>query len=178
MAVDWYSGAFLSNDGKTLLLYFSEEENTYLNDIYVSHLTENNDWTTPVSLGPVINTYEYDEITPRLAADGETLYFSSDRPGGYGDHDIYVSRRLDDSWTKWSQPVNMGSPINTAKWDAYFAVDGTGDYGYFSSTQNAVGGTDLVRIKLDEKLKPKLAALIFGRVQRQNQGADGCTDPV
>ncbi|MFN8246389.1 MAG: OmpA family protein [Ferruginibacter sp.] len=164
MAVDRYSGAFLSNDGKTLLLYFSEEENTYLNDIYVSHLTENNDWTTPVSLGPVINTYEYDEITPCLAADGETLYFSSDRPGGYGDHDIYVSRRLDDSWTKWSQPVNMGSPINTAKWDAYFAVDGTGDYGYFSSTQNAVGGTDLVRIKLDEKLKPKLAALIFGRV--------------
>lgn len=164
MANDRYSGAFLSNDGKTLLLYFSEEKNTYLNDIYVSRLTENNDWTRPVSLGPVINTYEYDEITPCLAADGVTLYFSSDRPGGYGDHDIYVSKRLDDSWTKWSQPVNLGNPINSSKWDAYFAIDAKADYGYFASTQNAVGGTDLVRIKLDESQKPKTVSLMYGKV--------------
>lgn len=164
MNVDRYSGAFLANNGKTLLLYFSEEKNTYMNDIYVSHLTDNNDWTRPESLGETINLYEYDEISPCLAADGVTLYFSSDRPGGFGDHDIWMSKRLDDSWKKWSQPVNMGNPINSSKWDAYFAVDATGDYGYFASTLNAAGGTDLVRIKLDESQKPKTVALIYGRV--------------
>lgn len=164
MAIDRYAGAFLSNDGKHLLLYFSEEKNSYVNDIYVSHLTENNDWTKPQSLGSTINTYEHDEISPCLAADGKTLYFSSDRPGGFGDHDIWMSRRLDDSWTKWSEPVNMGNPINSSKFDAYFAVDATGDYGYFASTQNAVGGTDLVRIKLDESQKPKTVAMMYGKV--------------
>lgn len=164
MNVDRYGGAFLSNDGKSLLLYFSEEKNSYQNDLYVSHLTDNNEWTKPQNLGEVINNEETDEITPCLAADGLTLYFSSDRKGGFGDHDIWMSRRLDDSWTKWSQPVNLGNPINTSKWDAYFAVDATGELGYFASTQNAVGGSDLVRIKLEDTLKPKTVALLYGRV--------------
>lgn len=164
MSHDDYSGAFLSNDGKTLLLYFSEEKNSLSNDIYVSRLTENNDWSQPESLGETISTYDYDEISPSLAADNITLYFSSDRPGGQGEHDIWMSKRLDDSWKKWSEPVNMGAIINTKKWDAYFAVDAKGEYGYFASSQNSLGQTDLVRIKLDESQRPKTVALIYGKV--------------
>lgn len=164
MSQDVYSGAFLSNDGKTLLLYFSEERNSYLNDIYVSRLTDNDDWTRPESLGETINTENYDELSPTLAADNATLYFSSDRPGGFGEHDIWMSKRLDDSWKKWSEPVNMGDTINTAKWDAYFALDANGEYAYLSTTQNSIGGTDLAKIKLSESQKPKMVVLVYGQV--------------
>ena len=164
MSRDIYAGAFLGNDGKTLLLYFSEEKNSYLNDIYVSKLTDNNEWTRPESLGETINTEDYDEISPSLAADGITLYFASDRPGGKGEHDIWMSKRLDDSWKKWSEPVNMGDTINTAKWDAYFALDAGGEYGYFATTQGSIGGTDLAKIKLNEAQRPKTVVLVYGQV--------------
>jgi outer membrane protein OmpA-like peptidoglycan-associated protein len=164
MSRDIYSGAFLSNDGKTLLLYFSEEKNSFVNDIYVSRLTENDDWTRPESLGEAINSDDYDELSPSLAADNTTLYFSSDRPGGFGEHDIWMSKRLDDSWKKWSEPVNMGDTINTAKWDAYFALDANGEYAYLSTTQNSLGGTDLAKIKLNEAQRPKMVVLVYGQV--------------
>ncbi len=164
MSQDKYSGAFLANDGKTLLLYFSEERNSFLNDIYVSTLGENDEWSMPKSLGPTINHDDHDEISPFLAADGATLYFSSDRPGGFGENDIWMSKRLDDSWTKWSEPLNMGDTINTAIWDAYFALDAKGEYAYVASTQNSVGGTDLAKIKLNENQKPKTVVLVYGKV--------------
>ena len=164
MSKDIYSGAFLGNDGKTLLLYFSEEKNSYLNDIYVSKLNENDEWSMPESLGETINMEDYDEISPALAADGTTLYFSSDRPGSMGEHDIWMSKRLDDSWKKWSEPVNMGDTINTAKWDAYFALDANGEYAYLASTQGSLGGNDLARIKLSESQRPKTVVLVYGQV--------------
>jgi OOP family OmpA-OmpF porin len=164
MSKDVYSGAFLSNDGKTLLLYFSEEQNSYINDIYISRLTENDDWTRPESLGQDINNDESDEMSPSLAADNVTLYFSSDRPGGFGEHDIWMSKRLDESWQKWSKPMNMGDTINTPKWDAYFAVDANGEYAYLSTTQNSGGGTDLAKIKLNEAQRPLAVVLVYGQV--------------
>jgi OOP family OmpA-OmpF porin len=96
MSVDKYSGATMSNDGKTLLLYFSEEKNSFLNDIYFSRLNETTEeWSTPVKLGGNINMDDYDEISPFLASDGVTMYFASNRPGGLGDYDIYMAKRLD-----------------------------------------------------------------------------------
>lgn len=163
MAIDKYSGAFMANDGKTLLLYFSEERNSYLNDIYVSHLQENGDWSKPKNTG-TINTDNYDEISPFLASDGMTLYFSSDRPDGKGGYDIWMAKRLDDSWTKWTDPVNLGDSINSPKWEGYFAIDAKGEYGYFATSRNSVGSTDIAKIKLDESQKPKSVALVYGKV--------------
>ena len=164
MSQDKYSGAFMANDGKTLLLYFSEERNAFVNDIYVSHLDENDEWSMPKSVGSNINHDDYDEISPFLASDGATMYFSSDRPGGHGEHDIWMSKRLDDSWTKWTEPVNMGDSINTSKWDAYFSLDAKGEYAYLASTQNAVGGTDLGKIKLSEALRPNAVVMVYGKI--------------
>ena len=163
MAVDKYSGAFMANDGKTLLLYFSEERNSYLNDIYVSHLQEDGNWSRPVKTG-TINTDDYDEISPFLASDGLTLYFSSDRPDGKGGYDIWMAKRLDDTWTKWTDPVNLGDSINSPKWEGYFAIDAKGEYGYFATSRNSLGSTDIVKIKLDESQKPKSVALVYGKV--------------
>ncbi len=164
MAVDNYAGASLSNDGKTLLLYFSEERNSFLNDLYVSHLQDDGKWSRPLKMGNAINLDDYDEISPFLASDNLTLYYASNRPGGKGLYDIWMSKRLDSTWTVWTEPVNLGSPINTEEWEAYFTIDAMGQYGYLSTSNKTFGGTDIVRIKLKETQRPQMVAIIYGKV--------------
>ena len=103
------SGATMANDGQTLLLYMTPERGGYNNDIFVCFLEKDGTWTEPKSLGKKINLPDHDEMTPYLAADGVTLYFSSNRPGGVGDNDIWMTKRLDKTWQKWSEPVNLGT---------------------------------------------------------------------
>jgi WD40-like Beta Propeller Repeat len=82
-------------------------------DIYVSQRPSRDDpWGPPQNLGPAINTTA-NEQAPRLSRDGHQLFFSSDRAGGFGGHDIYVSRRDDkrDDFA-WQAPVNLGSGVN------------------------------------------------------------------
>ena len=80
-------------------------------DIYVSNFI-NGDWTYPKNLGRKINS-KYWESQPSISADGKTLYFTSNRPGGFGDADIYVSHK--DKHGNWSKPKNLGNKINTSK---------------------------------------------------------------
>jgi len=77
-------------------------------DIYYSRL-ENGKWTPPVNLGSPVNTSSSDKH-PAISADGRTLYFCSDRRGGKGGYDLWVSHR---AGKKWSKPVNLGDSINT-----------------------------------------------------------------
>jgi outer membrane protein OmpA-like peptidoglycan-associated protein len=109
-------------------------------------------------------------MTPYLAADGETLYFSSNRPGGLGDNDIWMSKRLDNTCTKWSDPVNLGAPINTSDWDAFFTMDAGGEYAYMSTSLNGFGESDIVRVKLLEKEKPAPVLLVSGNVYNKKTG--------
>ena len=157
------NGATMAHDGQTLLLYMSEDKGSYFNDIYVCFLQPDGTWSEPKSLGKKINT-KYDEMTPYLASDGVTLYFSSDRPGGLGDNDIWMTKRLDKTWMKWSDPVNLGSPINTPEWDAFFTLDAGGEYAYLTSSLEGYGESDIVRVKLLEKEKPNPVVMVSGNV--------------
>ena len=158
------SGASMAHDGKTLLLYMTPEKGNFLNDIFVSLLQPDGTWSEPKSLGKKINLEKYDEMTPYLAADGETLYFSSDRPGGLGDNDIWMTKRLDKTWQKWSEPVNLGSPINTPEWDAFFTLDAGGEYAYLTNSEAGFGESDIVKVKLLEKERPKPIVMVTGNV--------------
>jgi OOP family OmpA-OmpF porin len=158
------NGASMGHDGKTLLLYMSEQKNGMNNDIYVSFLQPDSTWSEPKSLGKKINLPNYNEMTPYLAADGVTLYFSSDRPGGLGDNDIWMTKRLDSSWQKWSDPVNLGEPINTPDWDAFFTLDAGGEYAYLTNSTDTYGESDIVRVKLLEREKPDPVVLVSGNV--------------
>ncbi len=174
-----YNNMYLCKDGKTMLLYFSESSKNNEGDIYVSHLVErekwtkgkslkdlgkffdkainNNTWTEPEKIGN-INTNEFDETTPFLAADGVTLYFSSNRKGSLGSSDIWMAKRLDSTYKKWSAPVNLGPRINTVNWDAYYSLDAKGDYAYM------ISDGDIVKVKLTEDIKPNPVVLIRGKV--------------
>lgn len=157
-------GATMAHDGKTLLLYMTEEKDGYDNDIYVCFLQKDGTWSEPKTLGKKINLPKYDEMTPYLAADGVTLYFSSNRPGGIGDNDIWMTKRLDSTWQKWSDPVNLGEPINTPDWDAFFTLDAGGEYAYLTNSTDTYGESDIVRVKLLEKEKPNPVVLVSGNV--------------
>jgi OOP family OmpA-OmpF porin len=157
------SGATLSPDMKALVLYMSPEPGSPNNDLYVCFREPDGSWTEPKSLGKQIN-FPGNEMTPYIAADGVTMYFSSDKPGGVGDNDIYMTKRLDKTWTKWSTPVNLGEPINTEGWDAFFTLDAGGEYAYLTSNKNTYGESDIVRVKLLEREKPDPVILVSGNV--------------
>jgi outer membrane protein OmpA-like peptidoglycan-associated protein len=138
--------AFLSMDGKILLMAFSEKRNGEKDDLYISFLNDG-EWSKPENLGPKINT-EYSETTPFLAADGRTLYFASDRPGGKGSFDIYVAKRVGkDDWANWRPAVNLGEPINSEEYDAYYTLPAKGDFAYFLSSKGGFGKKDIYRYK-------------------------------
>lgn len=122
-----FYGATISSDGKHMIIYMSEKTNSAFSDLYISHLQENGKFSVPVKMAQNLNTSR-DEFGPFLAPDDKTLYFSSNRKDmGMGSADIYVVKRLDETWTKWSDPVNMGRPINTSAFDAYLSVDANGN---------------------------------------------------
>lgn len=141
-----YLAAYLSNNGKVMLLAFSEKKNSLKDDLYVSFLSKEG-WSKPQPLGIDINTDDA-ETTPFLASDNATLYFASDRPNGQGGFDIWMTKRLNRYWTKWSKPVNLGKVINSDKDDFYYSIAANGQYAYMATRKDAIGETDIVRFKL------------------------------
>nr|WP_295930499.1 OmpA family protein [uncultured Dyadobacter sp.] len=132
-------------------------------DLYVSFLQKDGNWSDLLNLGNVINSADY-EGTPFLAFDNKTLYFSSQGHSGYGEGDIFMSRRLDDTWLSWSKPENLGPAINSPLWDAFFNAPATGDYAYFSSSEKVMTQEDIFRIRMTPEIKPEPVAIISGTV--------------
>ncbi|MFD2520533.1 OmpA family protein [Emticicia soli] len=165
---DYYnSGLFtefsMALNGKVLVMTCKRKDTRGGKDLYVSFLNDNGTWSKPLNMGGDINTVE-DESGPFIAADSKTIYFSTSGFPGYGDSDIFVSRRLDSSWTKWSQPENIGPLINTPKWDGFFTIPASGEYAYLSSVERSIGAEDIFRIKLFPSIKPEPVAIISGTV--------------
>lgn len=137
-----YTFGFFSTTVEALL--FSGEnfgETTGAEDIYVS-LLENGQWSEPKNLGPTINTFQQ-EWAPSLSADGKILYFSSNGRKGYGSFDVYYSERLDDTWTNWSTPVNMGANVNSEGRELHYRTVPGAKLALFTSTQNSDGYGDI-----------------------------------
>ncbi|HEX8545758.1 MAG TPA: hypothetical protein VF691_02290, partial [Cytophagaceae bacterium] len=124
---------FMANNKKVLLMAIEDSDHSFgQQDIYASfHNEKDNTWSPPLNLGPDINTIN-EESNVFLDADGHTMYFVSNGYFGYGGFDVYVSRRLDDTWQKWSKPQNLGPIINTQDDELSFciAADGKTAYGY------------------------------------------------
>ncbi|WP_264560490.1 OmpA family protein [Flavobacterium sp. N2270] len=150
-----YVGYFLSSDNKHLLMAVERDEGLGLSDFFVSFIEDNGTWSKPVHMGNQINTKE-DEANPFLAADGKTMYFSSNGHPGYGGYDLFVSKRLDDSWTNWSKPKNLGKVINSSSTELSIFLSAKGDKAYVGKS------SDIWEISNTVKQDP--VALIKGRV--------------
>lgn len=139
-------------DQKTLIMSLKRRDTRGKSDLYVSFLRENGKWTKPLNLGDDINSFAA-ELTPYLASDHRTLYFSSDRAGGFGKFDLYMARREDDSFTKWSTPKNLGKNLNTKGSDISFALTPDGSEAIYASDAVS-GGKDLHVRSVPEKFRP------------------------
>lgn len=137
---------FLTNDRTALIMSVERDDSYGDRDLYVSFLKQDSIWSEPLNLGDIINTAS-EESAPFLSVDNTTLYFSSNGFSGYGGNDIYASRRLDDTWTNWSDPENLGPEINSSLEDLFFNVPANSDYAYYSRGVSE-NNTDIFRVRL------------------------------
>lgn len=152
----------ISPDGMIMVMSIQRKNTAGKRDLYVSFKKENNNWSEPINMGRQVNTSEH-EVTPFIAADGKTLYFSTRGFPGYGDNDIFKTKRLDDTWQYWSEPENLGAAINTPNWDGYFTLPASGDYAYICS-MNSSKKEDIYKLELPKTAKPEPVAIISGDI--------------
>jgi outer membrane protein OmpA-like peptidoglycan-associated protein len=169
------TSASLSADGSTL--YFSSDRPGGLGgfDIYMASKDSHGNWTKVKNLGAGINT-PYDEEGPFIDYEGKILYFSSKGRKGMGGHDIYKATLLDRKDNKWSEPENLGYPINTPDNDIYFVGTKDGKRGYYSSVrEDGRGYSDIYRIDVPEAKKVEIIPVKL-TVKVFDGGAKAATD--
>lgn len=165
---EWDSQPTLSSDGSTLI-FVSSRVGSYDGsmDLYMSLKNKAGMWGPAQNLGPTINT-PFGEKSPYLAPDGKTLYFSSIGHSGYGDYDIFVSVFEEG---KWTEPQNLGAPLNSSGEDTYFTISASGEGAYFASNRSGEGGLDLFSVSIPEALRPKPSVIVKGIVTNAKNNA-------
>lgn len=129
-----FLGAYVSPDFDVMIFSMKGEDSRGEEDLYFSVKSSTGHWSIPKNMGATLNTRGY-EISPYLSDDKKRLYFASNGHGGEGDADIFYSERLYNSWETWSLPVNLGSTVNSKKFDAYFSNYGD-SVAYFASNRD------------------------------------------
>ncbi|MCH2231260.1 MAG: SprB repeat-containing protein [Crocinitomicaceae bacterium] len=127
---DFY-GFHVSEDEKVMLISYAGSGSLGEEDLYYS-INEGGNWSKPKHMGNAINSAGF-EISPFLSQTKDTLFFSSNGFGGQGDADIFYSVKQN-AWDQWSTPKNLGSTINSPKFDAYFMHSGS--QAYWSSNRD------------------------------------------
>lgn len=152
--------ATLSHDLQTLILALAKPEGRGGMDLYYSqHNSANNTWSEPKPIN--INT-PADELSPHLAMNDRTLFFASNRPGGLGGYDIYYCQREEENWSKWSAPINLGSPINTDKDDNNIWLTAFGNQAYYVSYDEDTKRQGIYKFNLPDEVSPGDYAFISG----------------
>jgi outer membrane protein OmpA-like peptidoglycan-associated protein len=159
-----YNEFCFSPDRKIMIAGVTRSDSYGNNDLYVCFLKEDGTYSEPRNLGNTVNTFAQ-ESSPFLASDGITLYYATAGLPGFGNSDIFMTRRLDSTWVNWSKPQNMGPDLNTTAWEAYYSVAASGRYAFVVSTDGSIDRTaDLFSVKLPEVLRPKAVVLVHGKV--------------
>jgi outer membrane protein OmpA-like peptidoglycan-associated protein/tetratricopeptide (TPR) repeat protein len=157
----WDAQPALSADGRTLIFTSNRTDGFGGKDLWTTRFM-NGQWSSPVNLGPNINT-DGDDEAPFLHYDGKTLYFGSNGHPGYGDHDLFYSRLQPDG--TWGKPENMGRGINTERDEVGMYVDYKGDKAYFASDRDGgFGGLDIYSFKIANDKKPGVVAYVKGNI--------------
>lgn len=158
-----YYSLFVAPTEDIAIISMQNEKSLGLEDLYVSLKdTESNQWSAPIHLGPTINTSGF-EISPYLSKDKKSLFFSSNGHPGYGNADIFVSTRLDSTWTRWSKPKNLGDEINSVAFDAYLTINEENEVFFVSNRTGGPADIFYSKIISEEDRASELASRIESR---------------
>ncbi len=163
----WESQPSINADGKMLFFSSNRPGGIGGKDLYYSIYLANRKWSPPRNMGNVVNTTG-DEMSPFIHFDGKTLYFSSDGRPGMGGLDIYFSRMKEDS--TWTEPKNLGYPINTYNDEMGLTIESGGQKAYFSSKRDEQGGKNIYSFRLYEAIQPDPVAYLKGKVSDKETG--------
>ncbi len=164
----WDAQPCLSPDKRDLYFASNRPGGYGGKDIYVCHLQSNGRWSEPVNLGPSVNT-PGDEQCPFIHADNQTLYFTSNYWPGYGDDDLFLVRKGPNG--AWSEPVNLGYPINTINREGTIYVTPSGKTAYFAANRSdSYGDLDIYSFELREDIRPKETLWVKGQVLDKKTG--------
>ena len=159
----WESQPSMAADGMTVYFASSRPGGFGGMDIWKTTMTAEGEFSVPVNLGPAINT-PGDDAAPFIHSDGRTLYFASNGRVGMGGYDLYYSTLQADG--TWSEPVNMGYPINSPADEINVFINAHGTVAYIASDKDGgYGGLDLYSFELDDQLRPNPVTYIKGRVR-------------
>ena len=160
------SSLTMSTDEKVIILSLSSAEDGRRHNLYISKFDEKTKEYSVPQIIKSISDSTGGEFNPFLAADDNTLYFSAKRKGGLGQNDIWMSRRIGNSWTEWTPPVNLNRPINSRRSDLYFSVGDRGKVGYVVSNEMGLfrKKQDIGKIQLADTLQPKVWIEMFGDI--------------
>ncbi len=141
----WEPHLMVAPDGNTIFFVSDREGGYGGRDIYQIIKLPDGSWSKPQNLGPQINT-PFDEDSPFLAVDNKTLYFASNGPRSMGGFDIFMS--IADEDRNWSEPLNLGTPINSTGDDAFYTTTADGFKGYITSfRKGGKGDLDIYEIE-------------------------------
>jgi hypothetical protein len=143
-----FANAFYHPGRRVLLLSFATNGKR---DLYVclpkaGQTDRPQQWQRPVKLPSTVNS-NFEDSCPFLDQGGTVLYFSSDRPGGFGQDDIYCSKLLSDDFGQWTPAQNLGFFVNSNQSELYYSVSPVDSLAYFVSYKNSYGAGDIFRIK-------------------------------
>jgi outer membrane protein OmpA-like peptidoglycan-associated protein len=154
----WEPSASLSPDGNTLYFVSNREGGFGGRDIWRSVKLPNGEWSKPTNLGPEINS-PFDEDAPSIQADGITLYFASNGPRSMGGFDILFSTWNEESG--WTEPVNIGYPVNSSDDDLFFIPTADNTHAYYSTATGPDGNgeKDICFLTFPDKEQTPLTVL-------------------
>jgi len=141
-----HANAFVSLKKGIIISAIQRAETVGNRDLYVS-FWDGVKATEPVNMGMIVNS-DQEESSPYLAPDNKTLYFASKGHNGFGGYDIFVTKRLDETWTNWSQPENLGPAVNGELDDEFFSLSPCGQFAVFSK-RVSVHNVDLFKISIN-----------------------------
>ena len=155
----------LSRDGKLLFFTSNRDGGLGKDDLYVAGKLADGRWSTPVNLGPTVNTPENDRY-PFWAADNRTLYFTSNGRPGMGGADLFKTAL--DNRNQWQEPLNLGYPINTPGEETNLFIALDGKTAYFS--KGVKDDIDIYQFTLPQSLRHAPATYVAGTVVDKETG--------
>jgi outer membrane protein OmpA-like peptidoglycan-associated protein len=172
-----HANFYLSGNEKIMLMSLQNPDSKGALDLYASFYNDKTQtWSEPKNLGSGINTL-FAEDSPCLADDNRTLFFSSKGYVGFGGFDLYVTERLDDSWTYWSKPKNLGPLVNSKTDDYGFSISSDGKYGFYNNVNfenDSLHLTDIYKVNLPKTLIKEPKIEFKGKISsaETNEGID------